>query len=514
MPIKLPNINRNLTKITALCKQLFSSEKVVFSAEKKLTFEKQWSLLTGGLSTVALCLLLFTYREPVQRLISPFLSPLQALETFLSDKKSQKTFAFIPGWTLTKLDDVDLDHTDTIAFYDLPVTTDGIATDSDGYAIFKSVQAATLFTHAKEKHKKVLVTLSQTTNETIGAILDNPTAQQTIITDAIAAVKDTDINGVVVDFEYTGSAGEYYRPKFTKFVSGIRTSLKTAVPNSTVTVALGAPFLQQSFYDAKALSSASDQIFVMAYDVAVPENKNNVTSAPSFGYNASDYMKDINKDVEPFTKQVAQDKLVLETAWYGNGDEYPFYAGGEGEASKFTYNTLTTPLSPEMIESLVAEVPADARDAARKNIPFIAKALQDEKILNPNVLAYALATIEHETAGTFQPLEEIKGRRSARRLGYEGGTNYFGRGFIQLTHLRNYKKIGERIGVGDELVRHPDLAASPEVAARVLAAFFKDNGIAQLATQGRFVAARTPINPDVQGYWIASLAEKYLYTIG
>src|SRR5207244_2761453 len=103
--------------------------------------------------------------------------------------------------------------------------------------------------------------------------------------------------------------------------------------------------------------------------------------------------------------------------------------------------------------------PVSSQQAAQKNLPLIAKALEEEHILTPNVLAYALATIEHETAGTFEPIDEIKGRKSARRLGYEGGTNYFGRGFIQLTHLRNYKKVGERIGMGDDLVKNPTLAS-------------------------------------------------------
>ncbi|HLY65020.1 MAG TPA: glycoside hydrolase family 19 protein, partial [Chloroflexota bacterium] len=121
----------------------------------------------------------------------------------------------------------------------------------------------------------------------------------------------------------------------------------------------------------------------------------------------------------------------------------------------------------------------------------------------------ALATIEHETAFTFQPLAEIEGNMSARRLGYEGGMDYFGRGFIQLTHLRNYETMGRRIGIGDELVRHPELASDPQIAAKVLAAFFRDNNVAALAGSGQFVAARAPVNPDNSGWAIATLAAKY-----
>src|SRR5258708_40187417 len=108
-------------------------------------------------------------------------------------------------------------------------------------------------------------------------------------------------------------------------------------------------------------------------------------------------------------------------------------------------------MDAQTMDKLVAGVPDPAKAAARRNVPYIAKALEDEGILNSNVLAYALATVEHETASTFEPIDEFNGRKSARRLGYEGGTAYYGRRFVQLAHVRNYEMIVERIGLGEKL---------------------------------------------------------------
>jgi len=157
-----------------------------------------------------------------------------------------------------------------------------------------------------------------------------------------------------------------------------------------------------------------------------------------------------------------------------------------------------------------AAAPARSRTAATKNIPIIAQALKDQGIYSPEVLAYALATIEHETAGTFEPIEEYSGRQQAKRLGYSGGENYFGRGFIQLTHDYNYKEIGKMIGMGDKLYKNPQLALDPTISAKILAAFFKKTGVADLAKKGMFVAARRPVNPDNKGRSIASIARRYL----
>jgi hypothetical protein len=54
--------------------------------------------------------------------------------------------------------------------------------------------------------------------------------------------------------------------------------------------------------------------------------------------------------------------------------------------------------------------------------------------------AYLLATVEHETAGTFQPIEEYGGKKARY-------APWYGRGFVQLTWLGNYKKYALLLGV-------------------------------------------------------------------
>lgn len=51
------------------------------------------------------------------------------------------------------------------------------------------------------------------------------------------------------------------------------------------------------------------------------------------------------------------------------------------------------------------------------------------------------------------------------------GYKYRGRGFIQITGKENYDKVGKIIGV--DLVNNPDLANDPEIAAKIVPAFFK-----------------------------------------
>ena len=161
--------------------------------------------------------------------------------------------------------------------------------------------------------------------------------------------------------------------------------------------------------------------------------------------------------------------------------------------------------------SLGSETPQDYKS-------IIGNALKNEGITDPKAIAYALATTQHETAGTNQPINEYGGDEYFTR-NYEGrsdlgntqpgdGARYHGRGYVQLTGRYNYRKMGERIGV--DLENNPDLALDPVVAAKILAAFFKDRGVADIASQGDFIGARRPVNGIDQADKIAQLANQYL----
>jgi predicted chitinase len=488
----------------------------LFTSSHLSPIEKMWSVITFFLGTISLFFVIAIADTPVQKLISPVFHSLSMFQPLFSNKKDHETFSFVPGWAYSKFDNIDFNGVQTLAYYDLPINSDGtIDEDNDGYQNLHSDIGGGLIASAHANNSKVLLTITQTSSQYIASFLTNSQYQEDAIQSVVQELQDVNADGVVVDIEFSGVEGKVYRQQYTAFVQHLSHVIKSEIPDAKIAIALSPAAENQALYDIDSLAKTADKVFVMAYTFAVPEIKNNKASSPVFGYNDYEYWKDVDNSTETVVRNISSDKVVMERAWYGNGNNYPFYQSSNHAVDHpANANTLETPLSRATINSLVARVPASARAAARKNLPYIAKALEDEGILNANVLAYALATIEHETASTFEPIEEFRGRKSARRLGYEGGTNYFGRGFIQLTHLRTYKSFGERIGMGDSLVKHPELASNPSVAAKVLAAFFKDNGVARLATNGKFVAARTPINPDYQGSWIASLAWKYLEMIG
>lgn len=135
-------------------------------------------------------------------------------------------------------------------------------------------------------------------------------------------------------------------------------------------------------------------------------------------------------------------------------------------------------------------------------------------------IAYCLATAYHETDTTMQPIAErggynyfeqnygIKGKNPnrARLMGNTAvgdGALYCGRGYVQITWKINYQKASKV--VGKDLVKNPNLAMQPDIAALIMISGMKEGWFTAkslkdylpsqgLATQAQFIAARKIIN--------------------
>jgi uncharacterized protein YvpB len=163
------------------------------------------------------------------------------------------------------------------------------------------------------------------------------------------------------------------------------------------------------------------------------------------------------------------------------------------------------PMYPS-VEDCIFVCPTAKKETVAKNLPGIVEEMAKAGFMSKNVLISILATIHVETEiDPFNPIEEIDGRDNAagRNPGvgpYGGGENYFGRGYIQLTHDYNYEPCGEAIGLGKQLVQNPGLALKPEIAAKIITWFWKKNGVDKAADAGDWDKVRRIVNGGTHGY--------------
>lgn len=152
-------------------------------------------------------------------------------------------------------------------------------------------------------------------------------------------------------------------------------------------------------------------------------------------------------------------------------------------------NPPTRPVERLTVDAVAEMFPGAPRRNIEAHLPDVLEGLAEAGLTDPPMILMALATIRAETAG-FAPISEYRSKYNTSPdghpfdlyddrsdLGNRGkpdGERFRGRGFIQLTGRANYRRIGERIGLGEGLEQDPDLANQPRTAARILAAFLAD----------------------------------------
>ena len=148
--------------------------------------------------------------------------------------------------------------------------------------------------------------------------------------------------------------------------------------------------------------------------------------------------------------------------------------------------------------------------------PQVQASLASEGIASRPVQVAALATIWVETPG-FLPIREYatghayEFRSDLGNTMAGDGPRYKGRGYLQLTGRANYRAMGARLDL--PLEDTPDLALRPDIAAEVLAVYFKDRGVADAAEREDWREVRRRVNGGLNGWArFASAVSYFGYT--
>jgi len=177
-------------------------------------------------------------------------------------------------------------------------------------------------------------------------------------------------------------------------------------------------------------------------------------------------------------------------------------------AVDITAKVTTTQVSRMFPQTLIGNI--------KTNLPFVLQAMHNANLGDKFMLLMALGTIRAETAG-FEPINEGQSRFNTspngnpfdlydnrRDLGNRGapdGSSFKGRGFVQLTGRANYTTFSAKLGMGTDLVDHPDKANDPTIASQLLALFLKDKEqrIRDSLDNGDLAAARKLVNGGSHG---------------
>lgn len=135
--------------------------------------------------------------------------------------------------------------------------------------------------------------------------------------------------------------------------------------------------------------------------------------------------------------------------------------------------------------------------------------------------AYILATAAWETNHTMQPVEEAYFLGEPKASAYRRKLWYYpwhGRGFVQLTHEKNYIRMGKRLGL--DLTTDPTKVMDPDISAKILVigsreGLFTGKRLSNYLRPGApdYVNARRVINGLDCAKEIAALAKDYEFAL-
>lgn len=151
-------------------------------------------------------------------------------------------------------------------------------------------------------------------------------------------------------------------------------------------------------------------------------------------------------------------------------------------AAGFAQNTLGQTDSARFASLMAAQYPSPALSGATQNMlaGLLAIIVNDNPGIDLRWAAYMLATVKHECANRWAPIEEY-GKGQGRPYGVAvsvAGPNgatlqnvYYGRGYVQLTWDYNYKKMDQALGLADSansMYWYPQKALDPDIAWRIM----------------------------------------------
>ena len=141
-------------------------------------------------------------------------------------------------------------------------------------------------------------------------------------------------------------------------------------------------------------------------------------------------------------------------------------------------------------DSIAATYPKSVRKTVHNTVTNLLAEMQRDGISDPRQQADVLAQAAIETSMGTSMTEETPGNYEHRTdLGNTqkgDGHRYIGRGYIQITGRASYAYWSHRLGV--DLIKHPELAARPDIAAKIAVQGMRDGTFTGMTSQGTLIS--------------------------
>ena len=255
-------------------------------------------------------------------------SPIDAQKVFsfpqsnvpltVTSRPKKEILGFFPYWMMPKVNEINLDVLTSISIFGLEVDGKGniVTSHADsqgdgGWLMWKDSSLNSFIKKTTSNGIKTYLTLKSFNNENIENLVSSDSAEKTFISNALYLVNSKNLDGINLDFEYSGVSSDAVRDGFTRLVTNLNTELKRQLPNSTLTIDTyitsgSVPGL----FDITLLSKQSDAFVIMGYDMHYSQGSPGPISPMGGDVN-------IIGLIQGYLEKVGPEKLILALPYYG-----------------------------------------------------------------------------------------------------------------------------------------------------------------------------------------------------
>lgn len=237
-------------------------------------------------------------------------------------KKVPQIAGFLPSWTVASKTSVNLAELTQLIYFGLGVTENGelIKYKEDGAAVqewsqFNSEHFDNIRSTAEANNTAILIALKNFDNDSIDQLISNRLASERLIGEVLELIREYQLDGVNIDFEYVSRTDFPTNKYFNRFLEMLVVALKEENPELTISVDLNATaVLKDPAYDMVKIGELADYVVLMAYDYYGPRS---VRAGPVAPLEARGSDSSISKSYRSLKGRVPDDKIILAIPLYG-----------------------------------------------------------------------------------------------------------------------------------------------------------------------------------------------------
>lgn len=248
-----------------------------------------------------------------------FSYPKSNIPLVLTNKPKKEVLGFLPYWMMPRADDINLATLTSVSIFGLEmdengnvVTIDNSKNEVDGgWAMWKDPKLDQFIKRAKNNRLKIFLTLKAFNSKNIDKLVSSDEAQKSFISNALYLLSSKNLDGINLDFEYTGTPSNITKDGFTRLVTNLNAELKRQFPNSQLTIDT---YLTSGsvpgLFELGILAKNIDAFVVMGYDVHTPLGTPGPISPMGGNIN-------IIGHIQGYLEKVPGEKLILAVPYYG-----------------------------------------------------------------------------------------------------------------------------------------------------------------------------------------------------